>query len=89
MKPRYDEVQWNAGFYEIVNLIYGYMAPVVNVKNLIFKSLLNSVWNNWFDLCNPNIGAHSTKSDFTYTIWGYGIFSMCIIGFLVDRKFNG
>ena len=29
MKIRYDEVKFNAGFYETTNLVYGYMAPVV------------------------------------------------------------
>jgi hypothetical protein len=29
MRIRYDEVKFNAGFYETTNLVYGYMAPVV------------------------------------------------------------
>ena len=29
MKIRYDEVKFNAGFYETTHLVYGYMAPVV------------------------------------------------------------
>ena len=38
MKIRYDEVKFNAGFYETSNLVYGYMAPVVKALKNSFIS---------------------------------------------------
>ena len=91
MNIRYDEVKFNAGFYETSSLVYGYMAPVVKaLKNQFFYILFkNLVRVYWLDFCPINVDANPKKFIPSYTIWNYGVFPKSIAGGVVNRKFNG